>query len=290
MDVRPVAGNGKRIKTCLAAFGLLLQAACSTFSGHPDVVHDPDAELRELAPLHSLAARLACMDNPTLICRNRIAAVGMRAVDIRFSQFESRLFRQNREAGFGATMATLGLTTAATLTSGSARAFAASAGLITAGRESFDKELLAQQTTLSIHTAMRARRATAAARLVAGTHAPLTVYSPNDLERDLRAYEDAGNVLSALIDVNEVVSVVATKAETALEQTIQFRLDLSARKLMDAVCRDETCTNIDTAKLQQLLGCLQNTGTVINPQDLSNFWFKPRFAADRIKVLPCMNL
>lgn len=290
MDVRRIAAEGTIFRTCMLAFGLMLQSACSTFRGHPDVVHDPEAELRELAPLHSVAARLACMENPTLVCRNRIAAVGMRAVDIRFSQFESRLFRQNREAGFGATMATLGLTTAATLTGGSARAFAASAGLITAGRESFDKELLAQQTTLSIHTAMRARRATAATRVVTGMHAPLAAYSPNDLERDLRVYEDAGSVLSALIDVNEVVSVVAKKAETELQQTIQFRLDPSAHKLRDAICRDENCTSRDDAKLQQLLGCMRSAGVVVELQELTHFWFEPDFAADREKVLPCMNL
>lgn len=277
-------------RTCLAIFVVVLQGACSTFNGHPEPVDDPETELRVLAPHHSMAARLACIETPTIGCRNRIAAAGMRAVNIHFSQFETRMFRQTREAGFTATLATLGFTSAATLTGGSARAFSATAGLITAGRAAFDKEMLAQQTTMSIHMAMRARRAAVAARMVAGLNAPLQVYSATDVDRDLQAYEAAGNVLSALIDVNEVVGNVAQKAESELQQTIEFRLDPSALKLVSTVCRDAKCTSLDQVKLQQLLTCMQGAGLVVDIRQLHHFWFKPEFAQDRAKVLPCMNL
>lgn len=290
MNHRPAAVAQAVARALLAALAVLLQGACSTFSGHPEPVDDPDAELRVLAPYHGVAARLACIDNPSIGCRNRFAAAGMRAVDIRFSQFETRLFRQTREAGFAATLATLGFTSAATLTGGSARAFSATAGLITAGRAAFDREMLAQQTTISIHAAMRARRAAAASRLVAGMNVPLQSYSATDADRDLRAYEASGNVLSALLEVNDVVGDMARKAEGELQQTIEFRLDPSALKLVSAVCTDAKCNSLDQNKLQQLLACMQSAGVAVDIRQLHHFWFKPEFAQDRAKVLPCMNL
>lgn len=289
MDDRAIAGYKAVRRACLAVLVLLAQAGCATFSGHPQPVIEPDAELLALAPLHSTAARHDCAAQPSLACRGSIAAAWMRAVDIRFAQFETRLFRQTREAGFGATMAALGLTTAATVTGGSARAFAAGAGLVTAGRETFDKEMLAQQTALAIHSAMRTRRAVAAQRLTKGLHASLEDYSMLDLQRDLQAYEDAGNVLSALVGVNEVVGDAARKAETELQETFQFQLDPSARKLRGAVCIDDKCTGMDKAKMRQLLGCMQSAAL---PADIrvDDLILQPGLGTQRSKVLPCMQL
>ena len=277
------------LRAAIISLGALLQNGCATFSGHPEPVSDQEAEIREMVPIHSPTALVACISNPTDTCRNNIAAARMRAVDIRFTQFESRMFRQTREAGFGATLAALVFTSAATVTNGSARAFAAAAGLITAGREAFDKEMLAQQTVLAIHSAMRARRARIAARLATGLNLSVKAYSVNDLQRDLQAYEDAGNVLSALISVNEVVGDVAKKAETELEETISFKLDPNSRKIRNAVCVDERCTSLDKTRMQELLGCMTGAG-VPAATLLPDFFFARQFSAERANVVQCMKL
>lgn len=289
MDDCTIAGYVAVRKACLAVLVLLVQTGCSTFSGHPQPVVDPEVELLAMAPQHNPATLVACAARPSLACRGSIAAARIRAVDIRFSQFETRLFRQTREAAFGATMAALGFTTAATITGGSARAFAATAGLITAGREAFDKEMLAQQTTLAIHSAMRTRRAVAAERLAIGLNSTLQVYSVHDMQRDLQAYEDAGNVLSALIGVNQVVGEAARKAELKLDQTFRFQLDSDQGKLRNAVCIDENCTALNKEKMRQLLVCMKSAAlpAEVEADDLI---LQPGLEALRSKVLPCMNL
>ena len=75
----------------------------------------------------------------------------MYAIDLRFSQFEEDLFRQTRESGFAATLATLGLTTSAAFVGGGAsQVLSGIAAFIIGGREAFQKEVLAERTLVLI--------------------------------------------------------------------------------------------------------------------------------------------
>ena len=211
---------GVRLCMYLAFAGLIAAlSGCAAFEGYPQRATAPEDDLRLLAPRIGVEALNACLDNPTVACRNKIIAARMHANDIRFSQFEQELFRQTRGAGFGVTLATLGLTTAAALVSGSASQVLAGTGaFIIGGREAFQKEVLAERTIIAIHTAMRAKRAKTAFRLRTGLRQSLDEYPLALGLADLDEYYNAGTVLGAMISITETVGVEARKAEENLEE------------------------------------------------------------------------
>jgi hypothetical protein len=266
-----------------------LLAGCATFSGHPDPVVDPEIQMAALTKQFDTTAVAACILRQDTPCRDNIAAANMRAIDIRFGQFETRLFRQTRESGFGATLATLGFTTAATLVHGSARAFSATAGLITGGREAFDKELLAQQTVLAIHSAMRLRRSQAATRIYSGLSLPYKQYGMLQLQRDLQTYEEAGNVLSALVGVNEIVGGAAKQAEAEMDKAVRVHLDPAATKIRNAICTDANCNTRDTGQMTRMDACLKQWHLPDNTL-LVDVFTKDEYAYIRPAIAACMGL
>lgn len=266
-----------------------LVAGCTTFSGHPDPVLDQDAELATLRQSFDAGAIANCIAAATNTCRDTIAAAKMQAIDMRFAQFETRMFRQTREAGFGATLATLGFTTAATLVHGSARAFSATAGLITGGREAFDKEILAQQTLLAIHSAMRLRRLQAATQIYGGLNLTYAQYNMIQLQHDLQLYEEAGNVLTALVGVNEIVGSAAKQAEAAMDNVVRVKLDPVATRIREAICRDATCSTRDPAAETRMQACI-STWKLPDNTLLFDVFTKPEYAYIRPALAACMGL
>lgn len=205
-------------------FGLVLMlilvlSGCAAFKGFPERATDPDTDLTELKTHIGADAVKACLDNPTADCRNSLIAARIHATDIQFSRFEEDMFRQTREAGFGATLATLGLTTsAAVATGGASQVLSGIAALIIGGREAFQKEVLAERTVIAIHTAMRARRAEVALRLHAGLPRSINDYPVALGLADLNEYYNAGTVLGALIGITETVGAQARVAEDKLQE------------------------------------------------------------------------
>jgi hypothetical protein len=277
----------RRSHRVVAAACLLV--GCSSFSGHPDPVFEPESRIAALKGQFDDTAVSVCIASATDTCRNQIAAAWMQAIDIRFAQFETRLFRQTREAGFGATLATLGFTAAATLAHGSTRAFSATAGLITGGREAFDKEILAQQTVLAIHSAMRLRRSQAATRIYGGLKLPYAQYDVLQLQQDLRVYEDAGNVVTALIGVNQIVGDAATKAEVEMDKAVRVQLDPAATRIRNAICRDADCATRDAAQSANMNRCLK---ALKLPDDtlIVDVFTKDQYAIMRPALAACMGL
>lgn len=227
MDVRefhrvcpqPSGVRARSYQSVLSAVLVAALSGCAAFQGYPNRATDPDADLRVLEPEIGAAAITACLDAPAISCRNKIIAARMHANDIRFSQFEENLFRQTREAGFSATLATLGLTTSAAFVSGGAsQILAGIAAFIIGGREAFQKEVLAERTVIAIHTAMRARRAQTALRLRAGLRQSLDDYPLALGLADLDDYYNGGTVLGALIGITETVGVEARQAEQNLRE------------------------------------------------------------------------
>jgi hypothetical protein len=167
------------------------------------------------------AARITeCLSQAdSLVCRNKFIAARMYATDIRFSEFEEKLFRQTRESGFFATLVTLGLTTSATFaTNGASQILSGIATLIIGGREAFQKEVLAERTVIAIHTAMRARRAQVRLRLRNGLLQSTDQYPVTAALADLNDYYEAGTILGALIGITETVGAEAKQAEEKLLQ------------------------------------------------------------------------
>jgi hypothetical protein len=200
---------------------ILLLSACTAFRGYPERSTDPSTDLLQLRPDIEANRITACLKETTdaaaLSCRNRIIAARMYAIDIQFSEFEENLFQQTRSSGFAATVATLGLTSAAAVAGGTAsQLLSGAAAFIIGTREAFQKEVLAERTLVAIHTAMRAGRTRVAVRLRDGLRSPLSEYPLALGLADLNAYYDAGTILGSLIGITETVGADAQRAQEQL--------------------------------------------------------------------------
>lgn len=206
--VLPVASMKQRVPRWLPVLlsSTVLLSGCAAFSGHPDP-SVPTAELAEVYKLGSISEIVGCFKQTgaaAKACRDQILTARMYAIDLQYSDFERRLFRQTRESGFAATLATLGLTTTAALTTaGASQWLSGIAALTIGGREAFQKEVLAERTLVTIHTAMRAKRAQFKVRLLTGVRQPTDDYPLLVGLTDLREYEDAGSILGALTGITE---------------------------------------------------------------------------------------
>jgi hypothetical protein len=286
-----LTSEGKMCKFLLSIFLLMVLSGCAAFRGYPERATDPRKDLAQLEPHIGAEAITACLDHPTFACRNKLIAARMHATDIRFSEFEEMLFRQTRETGFGATLATLGLTSAAAIAGGgTSQVLAGIAAFIIGTREGFQKEVLAERTIVAIHTAMRAMRAQTAIRLRAGLGQSIDQYPLALGLSDLNDYYNAGTVLGALIGITETIGVEAQKAEEMLQREIRFGLDAFGQKFEQAVCGGvPDCPNPDTAKFNEIKACWPTVGV---PKDtlMIDFILQESFARERALVAACMKL
>jgi hypothetical protein len=278
-------------KSLMSIFLIMVLSGCAAFSGYPARATDPRRDLEQLQPHIGAEAITVCLANPTMACRNTLMAARMHATDIQFSEFEETLFRQTREAGFSATLVTLGLTSAAAFAGGTAsQVLAGIAAFIIGAREGFQKEVLAERTLVAIHTAMRANRARVALRLRQGLGESINQYPLALGLSDLNDYYNAGTVLGALIGITETIGVEARKAEEGLQREIRFGLDAFGQKFEQAICRGvPDCPNPDTTKFDEIRACWPTVGV---PQDtlMIDFILQESFARQRSLVAACMKL
>jgi hypothetical protein len=264
---------------------------CVAFDGYPQRATSPVEDLKQLTPSIDAAAVGACLVENSLACRNKIVAARMYAIDIQFSAFEETLFKDTRTAGFGATMATLGLTSAAALAGGgTSQVLSGIAAFIIGGREAFQKEVLAERTVIAIHTAMRAGRAQVALRLQNGLTQPIELYPLALGLNDLNEYYNAGTVLGALIGITETVGAKAQKAEEALQTRISFRPDPNAEKMRLLLSgRNADISSISPDDIAKIKACWPTAG-VPEGTLLLDFFLQVAFAKQRELVVKCLKL
>jgi hypothetical protein len=203
-------------------------AACSGIQAAPKApLADFEASLVQLQGAYSAGEVVNCLAQPlasqtAVVCRDQIAQALMIAVDLRYEEFEIGFFDTNRYAGFGATLAALGLSTAGAVVSGGTSQIlsAAAAGVIGA-REGFKREILVEQTSVALLTAMRTQRDQVGVRIRLGLQRNATEYPLGAALADVSAYYRAGTIVGALTGVNEAVGVEGERARVRLEQSIE---------------------------------------------------------------------
>lgn len=269
----------------------LMLSGCAAFDGYPRRATDPQTDLQTLASQTDASAITVCLKLPTSACRNRVIGARIYATDIQFSQFEETLFRDARSAGFGATLTTLGMTTAASLsTGGTAQVLAGLSALVIGGREAFQKEVLAERTVIAIHTAMRSNRAQVALRLRAGLGQSITQYPFELALSDLNDYYSAGTVLGALVGITDAVGATAQKAESELRTQFRFNLDAPALKFEQMVCKGEAgCPNPDTNAFPLIKNCWPLVGVPADTK-MTDFILQEKFTRERGLVAICLKL
>jgi len=202
--------------------------------GFPTRVTDRSKDLEALQKHIDADAITECLKatNDAEACRNKLITARTYAIDIQFSAFEEELFRQAREAGFAATVTTLGLTAAGAVAGGgTTQVLSAIAAGITGSRAAFEREVLAERTVLAIHTSMRANRMIVLARIRQGLRQSVSEYPLAAGLTDVEDYYFQGTVLGALIGITKAVGVKAEEAERALAIATGLSQSEAARAL-----------------------------------------------------------
>lgn len=181
----------------------LMISGCASVRGYPERLIEADVALKDVRDIYKQDNIKACDVEPVeakkIACRNNILSAGMIGIDINFSEFERKLFKEGREASFLTTVTTLGLTTAGAMT-GTAVLSGIATGIV-GSKEAFDKEILLDQAKNAIHTQMRALRQTVANRIRYGMTRPFDEYPLDAALIDIEEYYNAGTLLGAYIGI-----------------------------------------------------------------------------------------
>ena len=210
-----------------AAMALLpLLAGCASLRGAPEHVVDVDREVAALAPLHGDAFVATCVQTAEEAerrrCRDQIIEARMIAIDRRYTEFRQDFYADSRWGRFAATIASLGLTAAGTLSGADAgKVIAAAATGLTGARAAFDREILVEKTAAAIETAMDSARDKVALRIREGMRQPTTTYSLSAAIGDLEAYYNAGSLLGALSDITRLVGVQSAEVQADLRAAVR---------------------------------------------------------------------
>lgn len=231
-----MGGSARVVSLLLAA----VLAGCAGVRAAPESpIADQEAAIRGLNASFTPDRVLDCLNTPLPqqdICRNTITQALLVAIDLRYADFEIGFFNTNRLGGFAATLATLGLGAAGSV-SGMAAANAISAAItgITGAREAFSQEVLTDQTAAALLTAMRAQRNVALLRVREGLARTAIEYPLGFALSDLQAYFRGGTIPGALTGVTQAVGVQAQRAQDELRNSIPVAQGSAARFLQRLV-------------------------------------------------------
>jgi hypothetical protein len=159
--------------------------------------------------------------------RNALAMAYMLVVDQAYDTFETAMLQESRTGNFVATITSLGLATAGGVAGGKTAGVlsAANTGVI-GEREAFSKEFLFSLTVPALQNQMRGSRAVVRTRIYDRMAEGLDVWSTCMALQDLNAYEHAGTIAGALVDINETTAIDAAASEEAAQAAVErFKFD-----------------------------------------------------------------
>jgi hypothetical protein len=149
--------------------------------------------------------------------RNQIVTARMYIADLEYHKYEAKLTRDLQEEGLGATLAILGLTSAATLVDAASTKsiLSATATAVTGADKAFSDKVLLSNTIQALQVQMRADRQTQAAVIFAKMATPIDEYTLPMALSDVDKYYQAGTLASALVGLNKTVANAEQHAMTA---------------------------------------------------------------------------
>jgi hypothetical protein len=215
----------------VAALILLALAACGGIQAAPEspIANFEDYLVGLQAPYTS-AEVVACLWKPRpdpadpaqgqRACRDVIVQALMIAIDLRYAQFELKFFDSTRSGGFIADLATLGLTAAGGAIPSLSQELSITAAGVIGTREAFRREVLVEQTSGALLTAMNARRAQYRTRIYHGLRRSAIDYPLAAALADVYAYYRAGTIPGALQGVAQAVGTERNNAERNLEASL----------------------------------------------------------------------
>jgi hypothetical protein len=225
------AGRRSAGRAAALAVGLAVAGCAAPRSPLPDV----DTSLAGLQAAYTPAKVTECLATPLASqrpCRDAVAQSLLVAIDLRYAEFELQFFDANRAAGFGSSVALLGLGAAGSLAgNGTAQVLSAISAFVTGTRESFGREILVEQTMPALLTAMRTQRNMVSLRIRDGLSLDAERYPLGVALSDLYAYFRAGTVPGAVVGVTQAVGAQGQLTQDELRRAVPVAQDAAARCL-----------------------------------------------------------
>ena len=246
LKLRTLLCSGINYKMAVTILVLpLMISGCASVSGYPDRLIETKAALNEVRPIVEREKIDACNEKS---CRNKILSAEMIGVDINFSEFERKLFKENREISFLTTVTTLALTTAGAMT-GTAALSGIATGIISS-KEAFDKEILLDQAKNAVHTQMRALRQTIANRIRYGMKQSFEDYPLNAAIIDIEEYYNAGTLLGAFVGITASAGLQIKESEVNKDLISQNKAPVTFSPLINGVAVEQPTTPNNTGTPQ----------------------------------------
>ena len=147
----------------------------------------------------------------------------MYAIDIQYTAYEAALTKERQNVGFGATVATLGLTTASGLLTPvvTKNVLTGLAGFVTGSRAAYDNDVLLAHSVQWIQSQMRTQRTIVGQRILRGTKLPTIDYSLAAALTDLEDYYRAGTFTAGLLGTSEALGAEARFIEATKGDRIE---------------------------------------------------------------------
>ena len=143
----------------------------------------------------------------------------MLAADIEYGRYEAGLLDQIRSNNFAASLSILALTAVATVSGDPelARGFSTAAGLVAGGQKAYTTDQLLDQTISVLQQQMRASRAAQRGRILEKLDEPYQTWTFCLAFQDAQAYERAGTLNAALVEIAATASEARRTNEAAAD-------------------------------------------------------------------------
>ena len=190
---------------------------CATVSGFPKQAFDTKEVNAEIAP-YLLAKKVSDYDkcDQQERCRNDIIDARLRAIDLRFGEYERGLYKEGVGFGVGTDWIALALNGAGSVT-GASRALSAAAAGVLGARASFEKQALYNMTMPAMLAQMVAKRREVLAHIRDGESQKVASYSLFRALNDIDDYAFAGTLPGAISEISNHAGVQATQANAELK-------------------------------------------------------------------------
>jgi hypothetical protein len=192
--------------------------------------------------------------------RNDWIAARMYAIDIQYTAYEAALTKERQNVGFGATVATLGLTTASGLLTPvvTKNVLTGLAGVVTGSRAAYDNDVLFAHSVQWVQSQMRTQRTIVGERILRGTKLSTIDYSLAAALTDLEDYYRAGTFTGGILGTSEALGAEAQFAEQLKQDRIEVDfVSTSAGKALRA-CLLRSRTGVSQAQQKARLLALMS--------------------------------
>jgi hypothetical protein len=170
------------------------------------------------------------------IARNNLVTAYMFAVDRAYNDYERQLLDSVRSGDAGASIATIGLSTVAGVVGNEnlARGLTTASAIVTGTHTTIGRDYLLNQTMSVLQTQMRASRANQRAIVLERLALPYADWTTCIALSDALAYEQAGTLNAALVEVAASAADANEQGQARAEQaipTVAFNRGVQARAL-----------------------------------------------------------